>query len=921
MQRWFLSYNTQDMALMQALEQALRQRDPDAHIFFAPKSLRAGGYWLPELAKEIAASTAFVLLVGENGIGQWQVIEYYDAFDRRVKDPGYPVILILQSGRTAPGLPFLQQLHRIVTTDPSSEDAIGRLLHAADGTDTQSGELWRYAAPYRGLAAMTVSDSDFFFGRDRETAEVIQILAGAPGKLPILLGNSGVGKSSLAQAGILAALLRQGFAEHAANSGSWPHVFHDSRHWCFLAVRPGTEPLKALVEAFLETWQLDRTTTEWPERRAEWVEKLLAGRLTLQDLLDQSERRYAEVQRPKPPMFFLYIDQGEELYVRADDNQRRRFSEVLARGLSDQRLRVLMSMRSDFLGALQNDSALFAVHRQINVPPLHEEELREVVSRPAQALAARFETPELAGDIARRTAEDSAKDAGALPLLSYLLDDMWTQMVKRGDGVLRLPMQAIALGGVLVERANAFLAHHPHAEDSLRRLFTLRLATVRPDGEPMRRRAPRSEFSDEEWRLVTELADHPNRLLVTATLNDQETYAEVAHEAIFGRWDKLREWIASEREFLAWRSSLEAARRAWEGAPDAVKKDALLMGLALSQAQSWLAKRGVDLTAADRKFISFSAKTAQRRRLRAQTVFAGLAFAIIVGVAGWLNQAYLLDRWRWYTVVRPHMMKDIRPFVLTAAAERALKPLDTFRECAKDCPEMVVIPAGKFMMGSPETEKDRNKDEGPQHEVVIGKPFAVSKYELTFDAWDACVAYGDCRSRQSDSPTDRARRPVINVTWEDAQGYVAWLSRMTGKHYRLLTEAEWEYAARAGSATAFSFGDDESKVGQFAWYAGNSNGLTQEVGKKLPNAFGLYDMYGNAWEWVEDCWHNNYRGAPTDGSAWTTGDCSHRVVRGGSGNNVALLLRSANRGNSTVGYRVDLLGCRVARSLDEADKR
>src|SRR5207237_6518636 len=137
-----------------------------------------------------------------------------------------------------------------------------------------------------------------------------------------------------------------------------------------------------------------------------------------------------------------------------------------------------------------------------------------------------------------------------------------TQMVRRGDGVLRLPAQAVELGGVLAERANAFLARHPEAEDRLRRLLTLKLATVREDGEPTRRRALRSEFSEEEWRLVSELADHPNRLLVTATPEGGETYAEVAHEAIFRRWDKLRYWIAAEREFLAWRNGLEAARRA-----------------------------------------------------------------------------------------------------------------------------------------------------------------------------------------------------------------------------------------------------------------------------------------------------------------------------------------------------------------------
>jgi hypothetical protein len=168
-----------------------------------------------------------------------------------------------------------------------------------------------------------------------------------------------------------------------------------------------------------------------------------------------------------------------------------------------------MSLRADFFGDLQRDEPLFAAHRHVNVPPLREAQLRDVVGRPAELLAARFENPGLAAAIAKRTAEESARDAGALPLLSYLLDDMWTKMVHQGDGVLRLPMQAIDLGGVLVARAEAFLEDRPGSESELRRIFTLKLATVREDEEPTRRRAARAEFTDKEWRLVTELADIP----------------------------------------------------------------------------------------------------------------------------------------------------------------------------------------------------------------------------------------------------------------------------------------------------------------------------------------------------------------------------------------------------------------------------
>ena len=334
-------------------------------------------------------------------------------------------------------------------------------MDAAAGGGTPPGELWRHTAPYRGLYAMTESDADYFFGRGRETVEVIGALAATPDKLPILLGNSGVGKSSLAQAGVLAALMRQAWPETAEAAGPWPQAFNESRRWCFLRLKPGTEPVRAVVETFLDTWQFDAGDPARIKRRNEWVDLLLDanGKTTLSDLLDETERRYKELDQTKPPAFLLYVDQGEELYVRAEERQRRRFSEVIAQGVADPRLYMLMSMRTDFLGELQKDEPLYKVRRQIDVPPLREAELREVVSRPAELLSARFETDGLADIITRRTVEDSVKDVGALPLLSYTLDDMWSAMVKRGDGVLRLPAQSFELGGVLVDRADAFPRH------------------------------------------------------------------------------------------------------------------------------------------------------------------------------------------------------------------------------------------------------------------------------------------------------------------------------------------------------------------------------------------------------------------------------------------------------------------------------
>jgi formylglycine-generating enzyme required for sulfatase activity len=906
MRRWFLSYSSQDFALTQALKNALQRREADARIFFAPENMRAGGFWQQQLTDEIAESSAFVLLVGETGIGPWQVMEYYEALDRRAKEQSYPLILVLSAKRPAPGLPFVRQLHWVVTEDPTSEATIGKLIEAASGPATQPGGLWRHTRPYRGLEAMTEANSDFFFGREHETVEVINALASERGKLALLLGNSGVGKSSLAQAGVLTSLLRQRWPDHFEHAVPWPTAFDRSRHWCFVTLRPGTEPVRAIVEPFIRVWQFDATDPRREDRLRQWTDGLMSGRASLRGLLDATQDRLRELGQPHPPAFFLYIDQGEELYVRAEKEQRRRFSEIVATGLSDGRLRVLMSLRADFFGELQKDASLFGAHRQINVPPLREAALHRVVSQPAALLSARFQTDTLATDIARRTAEESAEDAGALPLLSYLLDDMWSEMVRRGDGVLRLPLQTIDLGRVLVERANKFIAERPAAEDALRRILTLKLATVRENGEPTRRRALHSELTHDEWRLVSELADHPYRLLVTATSDSGETYAEVAHEAIFRRWEKLRDWMASEREFLIWKSTLESIRRAYDNTPAGAKTGAVLMGLPLSQARDWLAKRAADIPPADRAYIVLSRNTALRRMVRARALVGVLALAVVAALAGWRYDQKVKEVSYWITDVN----------VLSTTAERALKPGSPIKECTS-CPEMVVVPAGKFLMGSAKDERDRGDDEEPQHEVTLAQPFAVSKFEVTFEEWDACVDHGDCARNISPSGWGRGRQPVMNVSWDDAKRYVEWLSRITGKMYRLLSESEWEYVARAGTTSTYSFDGDESVLADFAWYELNSNDRPHPVGEKKPNAFGLYDIHGNVWEWVEDCWHDNYlNDPPTDGSAWITGgDCTRRVVRGGSWNYVPSALRSANRSADSPGVRSLNLGFRVARTL------
>ena len=240
--------------------------------------------------------------------------------------------------------------------------------------------------------------------------------------------------------------------------------------------------------------------------------------------------------------------------------------------------------------------------------------------------------------------------------------------------------------------------------------------------------------------------------------------------------------------------------------------------------------------------------------------------------------------------------------------ERKFKVGSTFTDCT-GCPEMVVLPAGRFMMGS----NDGANDEKPVHEVRIDYKLAVSKFEITWDQWEACVSAGAC-SNSGDVGWGKGSRPVINVDWNDARAYARWLSDKTGHTYRLLSEAEWEYAARAGTTTEYSFGDSITTA-QANFRGDNFIGSTVPVGSYPANAFGLHDMHGNVWEWTQDCWNGSYSGAPINGGAWESGDCSRRVLRGGSWSSLPYGLRSALRGGGITAGRSGLIGFRLARTL------
>ena len=251
--------------------------------------------------------------------------------------------------------------------------------------------------------------------------------------------------------------------------------------------------------------------------------------------------------------------------------------------------------------------------------------------------------------------------------------------------------------------------------------------------------------------------------------------------------------------------------------------------------------------------------------------------------------------------------------------------------------KLTLIPAGEFLMGSTDSDKEANDDEKPPHRVRITRPFYLGMYEVTQQEYETVMggnpswfsAQGGGMDRVAGQ--DTRRHPVESVTWNDAITFCNKLSEREGllpyyrsgaeessggAGYRLPTEAEWEYACRAGSTTRFSFGDDTARLGEFAWYKDKSGGQTHPVGQKQPNAFGLYDMHGNVWEWVEDCWHDSYAGAPTDGSPWISGACRKRVIRGGNWYDPWEYTRSAKR-YEWIGMPIayGVIGFRVARDL------
>ena len=766
--------------------------------------------------------------------------------------------------------------------------------------------------PYRGLRPLEAEDAGIFFGRDAPIVEALDRLRGlrvaAPPRILVILGASGAGKSSFLRAGLLPRLAR-----------------NDREFLALPAIRPERSAISGEA-GLLSVLERAFAAARLAVARAELRKAVQGGAAALAPLLgrlvDQAKPVSSDDDAPAAPALIVCIDQAEELFRTEAQGEARDFLALLRDLLlADAPPTIaIFTIRSDNYERLQLASELEGLHQEVlSLPPMPKGSYVEVVKGPARRLedsARAFEIDDLLVDALLADIEaGGAKDS--LPLLAFTMERLYGDYHAGGHLKLAHYNELGRVKGSIeaaLERALAAAEADPAVpKDRVARLVLLRrglipwLAGIDSEtGAPRRRVARLSEIPVEARPLIQHLVEQ--RLLATdLDKSTGEPTIEPAHEALLRQSSLLQGWLTEDAGLLAVLEGVKRASRDWAAnARDAAWLAHTTDRLAAAERLRARLDLAALLETTDQDYLAACSKAeadAKSRRRRLQATSYVLLVGVIAGLIGWINQARIAEQWRWWTIDRPFAAAHIWPFTLPAAAERALRPKDVFGECSAEggkdyCPQMVVAPAGSFQMGSPATEAGHQPSEEPQHPVTIAKPFAVSKYEVTFDEWDACVEYGDCPPGVTDSGWARGRQPVINVTWDDAKRYAAWLSKVTGRPYRLLTEAEYEYATRAGSTTAYPWGDEIGRDNANCRECGSrwDNMQTAPVGSFAANGFGLFDMVGNVWEWVEDCLSENYRDAPADGSAALTGrNCKNRIVRGGSWQNTPDHLRSAAR--------------------------
>jgi formylglycine-generating enzyme required for sulfatase activity len=932
----FVSHSSKDDAAVTALEAWLRGRG-FTDLFIDHSNIAGGEKWAQALRDASGACRVIICLVTEHWLASDECFGEFKAAWYMGKH--IIPLLALEPGYTSSGERLAKVLAEDqgfnvtacmtaegrldLARDPQIEHRLEAGLRAAGalaeiGLDPAAFAVDRRLCPtpFPGLASFGDDDADaaLFYGRSREIAETLEELrqVRAVGDLRpfVILGASGAGKSSLLKAGII------------------PRLRREAPAWLPLrAFRPGADPLLNFAEALARSLAdfskveahgviRDRLFDAWSKAERHNKELTLAGRGALEAALETEGRKLRAAADRTGATILVSVDQAEEM-ARADGDSGEALADYLRAALASavSKWQLAFTIRTDNFPELQSHRRfqdLNALGYDLRALPVFRFE--NVVEEPAKRYGVTVDHA-----FVDALMEDAPKE-DALPLLAFALQRLWHQYAASGSLTKDNYDKLGGLRGLIEDAAERALRGLSPEEDvplpsgppTKQRVelaaaaFVPALVQINDQGAAIRCIAEWRSFTDEQQELLIRFDQW--RLVVRKGETDGGT-VEVAHETLFREWTRLKGWLEPERARLEALRLLQVGALTWDrNGRDAAfvnhRDKRLAEATTLAGLNSYRERLGTlerDYLAACRE----AEQVARRRTRSVQALVAVLVAAMVAGLAAWWNQDWLKERS--YALMKAQPLKT--------AQEGVLKPKDSFKECT-DCPEMIVVPAGSFTMGSPATEKDRSADEGPQHKVTIAKPFAVAKFDVTFTEWDACVAHGDCVPHISDSSWGRGRQPAINVNWDDAQVYVAWLSRITGKPYRLLTEAEWEYAARAGTTTVYYWGDHIGNGNANCDGCGSKwNEHTSPVGSFAANQFGLYDMAGNVFQWLQDCSHGGYDGAPTDGSAWTSENCDSRVLRGGSRISIPQSLRSAYRYGFTSDTRVEFIGFRVGRTL------
>jgi formylglycine-generating enzyme required for sulfatase activity len=796
--------------------------------------------------------------------------------------------------RNADDQSFTAASHSFATTAEFEEllyNHLRALLERRAGASTAGLAIRWHEAPFRGLLPFEYEHSPVFFGRTRARNELRELLArraAAGSAFVLVFGASGSGKSSLVKAGLLPDLMLPGMIGRVGLV-----------RWGL--TRPSdsaADPLDGLAAAILSatalpelgglqytTERLAALLREAPGQAAMPIRQGLAVAGAAAGLTETAEARLA-----------LVVDQLEELFTVEGfgDEARQAYIAALEALARSGLVWVVATMRSDFFDRLEKLPALAMLSggeaRYLLLPP-NGAEIGQIIRQPALEAGLRFDVDADSKSGLDETVRQAAvSQHGALPLLSFLLDQLWQ---RRGEGGLLTFAAYEELGGLegaIGRRAEEVFQAQPAAVQ--KELVPVLHALVTVEGSTATSRsAPRALFpAGSPRRQLVDAFLHPEARLLVADNDAGEVRLRLVHEALLSHWPRARDQVAADARDLELRGRLEQEAERWRAAPPRDKPRRVIAGLVLAEARELMVRWGAELPDELREFVTASLQAARRRRLRlAATVAAAVVAGPLIALIVWAGLVW--------------------SGVRQVEAEMAFVP----------------IPAGCFEMGSPGNEEGRYENEQPVRKVCL-KGFDLGQFSVTQQQWRRVMVLNASPAEYKGDD-----HPVESVSWDEVHQFARLMTLFGRRLYRLPSEAEREYAARAGTATARYWGEraedgcpyentaDLSLKKQNPEFivANCDDGYvhTAPVGKFKSNAFGLNDMLGNVAEWVEDCYVKDYAGALTDGSPVTAPDCSARVIRGGSWDSSPRDVRAAYRYNYSPGGRLDDIGVRLARTM------